>query len=81
MLVMELQAFARQSERFVRTYEYDDRTVVVADLGGDGTVDVADDTVIVVLEDDEQFELELPAGAGSATAFMNNGVLTIEVSE
>jgi len=74
---MELQRFARGDEQFVREYEYDDGTVVAADLGADGTVDVTGDTVIVVLEDGRQFELELPAG--DATAFMNNGVLTVEV--
>ncbi len=76
---MELKRFAREGERFVREYEYSDGTVVAADLGADGTVDVAGDTVIVVLEDGQQFELELPVDAANATAFMNNGVLTVEV--
>jgi hypothetical protein len=74
---MELQQFARESERFVREYEYDDETVVVADLGDGGSVDVVGDTAIVVLDDADQFELALPTG--DATAFMNNGVLTVEV--
>lgn len=62
----------------VRRYEYDDRQVVVADLGAgrDGDVDVVDGTAIVVVGDD-QYELDLPAG--EARAFIKNGVVTIEV--
>jgi hypothetical protein len=61
----------------VRRFAYDDGVVFAADFGavGDSSVDVVDDTVIVVA-DDEQYDLEL---AGDAQAFMNNGVLTIEV--
>jgi hypothetical protein len=52
---------------------------VVADLRTPGgAVDVVGDTVIVVDGNDEQFELELPEG-GDAQAFINNGILTIEV--
>ncbi len=76
---MELQRFAREGERFVREYEYDDATVVAADLGAAGAVDVTGDTVIVVLDDGRQYEIEMP-DAGDATAFMNNGVLTVEVN-
>jgi hypothetical protein len=75
---MERETFARESERFVREYDYADGRTIAADLGADGVAEVVGDTVVVVLEDDSQFELELPAGA-DATAFMNNGVLTVEV--
>ncbi len=77
---MELQQFARSSERFVREYQYADATIFAADLGSDGHVDVVGDTVIVALEDGTQFELDLPAH-GDATAFINNNVLTVEVRE
>ena len=61
----------------LRRYEYDDELVLAADLGlgRDASVDVLDDAVIVVV-DDEQYDLEL---AGDARAFIRNGVLTIEV--
>ena len=74
---MQLQQFARESERFVREYEYADETVVAADLGEDGSVDVVGDTVIVALDGGDQFELALPSA--DATAFMNNGVLTVSL--
>lgn len=64
----------------VRQFEYDDRVVLAADVGlGDASVDVVGDTVIVV-RGDEQYELTLPEGDGDATATINNGVLTVEVS-
>ena len=72
---MQLRQFARESERFVREYEYADETVVAADLGEDGSVDVVGDTVIVALDGGDQFELALPSD--DATAFINNGVLTV----
>jgi len=73
------QVFARSDEAFARRYEYEDSVVLVADLGiGDATVDVVDDTAIVVTDDD-QYEVELPDGA--ARASLNNGVLTIEVEQ
>ncbi len=74
---MELQRFARDDDRFVREYDYDDGSVTAVDFGTDGVVDVTGGTAIVVLEDGRQFELELPSD--DATAFINNGVLTIEV--
>jgi len=51
----------------------------VADFGAytAASVDVLEDTVIVVT-DDEQYELDV---AGDPEAFMQNGVLTIEVNE
>lgn len=53
------------------------------DFGGDANeaaVDVVEETIIVVL-DDEQFELDLPEQASDAHTFMKNGVLTIELEE
>lgn len=63
----------------LRRYEYDDAVVFAGDLGrGSGaTVDVVGDTAVVAVDDDE-YDLDLPAG--DALAFIHNGVLTIEVS-
>jgi len=65
----------------VREYDYGDVIVFAADLGaaGGASVDVVDDTVIVVA-DGEQYDVELP-DASDARAFIKNGVLTIEVYE
>lgn len=62
-----------------RRYEYDDDTVIAADLGPEreATVEVVDGTLIVVTDDD-QFDVDLPSR--DAQAFMRNGVLTIEVN-
>jgi hypothetical protein len=75
---MELQRFAADDQRLVRTIE-EDSHVVVADLGPgvDGSVETLDDTAIIVFEDDETVELDLPSAPESA--FMTNGVLTIEL--
>jgi len=64
----------------LRRYEYDDAVVLAADIGitGDATVDVVDDTAIVVVGD-EQYDFDLPSG--DARAFIRNGVLTVEMSE
>lgn len=64
-----------------RQYEYPDRTVFVADLGpaAEPTVDVVDGTVILVADDGEQREFELPAG--EVRAFNRNGIVTIEVRQ
>lgn len=79
---MNLQDIARRDDGLVRHYAYDDEAVVVADLdqfdaSSDPVVDVVEDTVIVVMSDDEQFELEAPATP--TAAFMHNGILTIEM--
>ncbi|MXR42690.1 Hsp20/alpha crystallin family protein [Halobaculum sp. WSA2] len=71
--------------RFLRRYDYDDATVIAADLNAaddDVTVDTVDGTAIVVIapegdRDDEEFEFELPGPAASVD--IENGVLTIEV--
>jgi hypothetical protein len=65
----------------LRRFEYDDSVVFAADVG---TVDdvhagVVDGTVIVIAGDD-QYEQELPDNV-EARAFINHGVLTIELSD
>lgn len=82
---MTPQHTADERDVFTRQYEYDDdETVIVADFGtadGDATVDVVDETAIVVVDGPEgtrQEEFDLPAA--DAEAFIRNGVLTIEVS-
>ncbi|WP_332899555.1 MULTISPECIES: DUF7127 family protein [unclassified Haladaptatus] len=61
-------------------YDYADTTVFAADLGmrGGASVDVIDHTAIVVWDDDEQLEIEIPT-EDRARAFIKNGILTIEV--
>jgi len=63
----------------LRRYEYDDSVVFAGDFGsaGDASVDVVDDTAIVVTEG-EQYDIDLPEG--HSQAFIHNGVLTIEVT-
>ncbi|MGB9965197.1 hypothetical protein [Halobacterium sp. CBA1126] len=82
---MNPKSFTEQLDAPARRFDYDDETVLVADLGVDDdavSVDVVDDTVIVVVEtgDDEprQHEFDVPAGAVSK-ALINNGVVTVEV--
>ncbi|WP_262177979.1 DUF7127 family protein [Haloarcula laminariae] len=67
-------------EMSVRRFEYDDAVVLAADVGvsDDTSVDVVDDTVILVTGD-EQHEQPLPDDS-DAHAFINNGILTIELS-
>jgi hypothetical protein len=75
---MNIEQFTETDGRFARKYVYDDAVVVSADLDAwDATVDVLGDTVIVVRADGEQFELSVPATP--TRAFMENGVLTIEM--
>jgi hypothetical protein len=61
----------------VRELDDEDGSVITVDFGSDAadmSVDVVDETVIVVM-DDRQFQFDLPAGATEVTA--NNGILTI----
>lgn len=62
-----------------RRVEYDGGVELVADFGpgNQPTVDVVDNTAIVIV-DDEQFEFDLP---DDAEVFMSNGIITIEVNE
>lgn len=72
-------------ERIARRYRYDDKSVIVVDLGvadDATTVEVLDDVVLIVYENEgesAQAEIQLPE-EGDAKAFINNGVVTIEVS-
>jgi len=73
-----------EEEGPVSRLEYDDgSTVFAADIGvgREASVDVIDGTVIIVTDDDAQYEFELPMNGDdeSAQAFMKNGVLTVEV--
>lgn len=67
-----------QQGAVVREYEDDHATTIAVDFGpktGKISVDIVDDTAIVVVEND-QFEFELPDSVEEVSA--NNGVLTIE---
>ncbi|WP_135852889.1 DUF7127 family protein [Halorussus salinus] len=79
---MSLKHITERDDVFARRYEYEESELLAADLGvaGDASVDVLDDTAIVVFEGEEgpeQVEFQLPDG--EAEAFITNGVLTIEV--
>jgi len=65
----------------LRRFEYDDAVVLAADVGvsDDASVDIVDETLILVAGD-EQHEQSLPESSG-ARAFINNGVLTVELTE
>ncbi|WP_440764472.1 DUF7127 family protein [Natronorubrum sp. DTA7] len=78
---MTLEQFTRDEGQVARQYQYDECAVLAVDFGASETeasVDLVDDTVIVVV-DDEQYEFDLPDGAGDAHMFMKNGVLTVEL--
>lgn len=68
----------------VERYDYTDESVVVADTSFADervSVDVVDGTAILVVEgdgEDAQYEIDLPTGE-VARAFINNGVVTVEV--
>jgi hypothetical protein len=78
---MSLEHISRHDESIARRYQYDDAELLVADFGAaDVSVDLLEDVALLVVEsaeDSYQTELELPEG--DAQAFINNGVLTIEV--
>ncbi|WP_266077897.1 DUF7127 family protein [Haladaptatus caseinilyticus] len=76
---MTLEHLSQQG--IARRYSYDDGEVIAADFGtADVSVDVLDDVAIVVVaHDGEQTQSEVELPAGEAQAFINNGVLTIEV--
>lgn len=60
-----------------RRFDYEDRTAYVVDFGpsADVTLDVVDDTAIVVV-DGKQYDIDL---SENAQVFKNNGLVTIEV--
>lgn len=79
-----MQHFARD-ERFVRRYEYADRSVFAVDLpvrDDDAVdVDVVGDTAIVVVDHgDRVSEAEFDLPGSDTVVSLNNGVLTIEVT-
>jgi hypothetical protein len=63
----------------VQRAEYGDTVELVVDFGqeADPSVDVVDDTVIVIAGG-KQYETEI---SGNAQAFISNGVLTLEVDK
>ncbi|MFB6114219.1 MAG: hypothetical protein ABEJ58_08995 [Halodesulfurarchaeum sp.] len=69
----------------VRRYDYDDESLIVADLGGPevtADVDVLEDVVLVVVDGprgESQYELDLP-DSGVENTGITNGILTIEVN-
>ena len=68
---------AGQQDAVVTEHEYDSGSLVAVDFGrshADLTVDIVDDTAIVITDSD-QFEFRLPSEASEVTT--NNGVLTI----
>lgn len=76
---MSLKQTLREQGFESRRFEYEDHTEHVVDFGAgvNASVDVVDETAIVIF-DGEQYDLDVP---GNAQVFMNNGVLTIEVEE
>lgn len=83
---MTLKELTSGDARTVRTYEYDDSTVLVADLRLPDEridLDVVGDTGIVVVtagDTEHQYEFQLPAG-DVTKAIINNGVVTVEVTQ
>lgn len=83
---MTLRELTNGDSRTVHTVEYDDSTVLVADLripDENLDLDVVGQTgIIIVTADGEerQFEFDLPAG-DVTKAIINNGVVTIEVRQ
>lgn len=69
-----------ESDVVADRFDYDDHTVLAIDFGPthDPTVDLVDDTAIVIV-DDQQHELDLPAGDGRVDN--NNGIVTITVRQ
>lgn len=83
---MTLKELTSGDSRTVRTYEYEDDTVLVADLRLPDErldLDIVGDTGIVVVTTDDtehQYEFQLPAG-DVTKAIINNGVVTIEITQ
>ena len=63
----------------IRQYDYEAKTVIVADLGhAEGSVEVVSGTAIVVA-DGEQFGFDVSANVSRAV--MNNGIVTVELED
>ena len=75
----ELEAAAGDKDDVTITErEYEDEQVIAVDFGPTGgkpSLDIVDDTAIVVV-DDEQFEFDIPSDANEVT--VNDGILTIK---
>lgn len=69
-----------KEEPFIRRYEYENHTLLVADFGPESTpkVDVVGDTAIIVI-DAHQHELDLPSKMKDTTITTNNGVVTLRI--
>jgi len=76
---MNVQEQLTERDVDVRRVETGEGVELVVDFGpgADGSVDVVDGTVIVVLRG-EQYDIDVE---GDAQAFIRNGLLTIEVDE
>jgi hypothetical protein len=83
---MNFDTLTEKQDAVVGRYDYGDERVLVADLGAaedEGTIDVVDGTVILVLEGEDeavQHEFEAPEGTVEK-ALINNGVVTVEVEQ
>lgn len=75
----ELEAAAGDRDEITITKrEYDGEQVIAVDFGptgGKASLDIVDETAIVVVEGD-QFEFDVPSGASEVT--VNDGILTIK---
>ena len=68
-------------DEYVSRFQYDDQVVIAIDIGratADASMDVVDDTVIVVDGKGNQAEYEMPDD--DAEVFMKNGILTFELA-
>lgn len=81
-MVLDKRSSVDDEDPLVRQVDTDGINRYVIDFGAaaDGvSADVVDETVIVVMSDDEQYEFNVPST--EARTFMKNGVLTIEIDE
>ncbi|PSQ32939.1 hypothetical protein BRD05_09490 [Halobacteriales archaeon QS_9_70_65] len=75
----DIRLIREETDGLVRRYDYDDGSVIVADVGpADGHAEVVDGTVVVVTDGGHW---EFDALAGAARAVMNNGIVTIETED
>ncbi|MFB6268872.1 MAG: hypothetical protein ABEH83_02950 [Halobacterium sp.] len=83
---MNPESLSEELDAPVRRFDYDDESLLVADLGVDDdavTIDVVGETVILVVDGERapvQHELDVPTGTVSK-ALINNGVVTVEVEQ
>ena len=78
-MASNIRSIREQIEGLVRRYDYDDGSVIVANVGpADGHAEVVDGTAVVVTDGGHR---EFDAPAGAARAVMNNGIITIEMED